>query len=216
LLTLVYAASGPRARFRAATATLRLPSLIFYVSRLIGFCTLLIDVWFSQKLPVPRILSNQVYLQAGFGALFVVLILAWIWTTYVRPPRFGRLNAFNFTRALYTRLLQGDDESLATVAGELARSARSIIAHAPEHFQRGSGDDDQPQPKYKRIQCYANDILLLIAHRKLCRAIVASSPGTAMAFFDELTRQRKYYLRIHQFGVNISLEALLNNDSPLY
>jgi len=216
LLTLVYAASDPQARFRAATATLRLPSLIFYASALIGFCTLSTDVWFSQKLPVPRVLSNQVYWQAALGAFFVTLILAWIWTTYVRPPRFSRLNAFNFARALYTRLLQGDDESLAVVAGELARSARAIIAHAPEQMPRWADDDNEPPPKHSRIQGYARDILLLIAHRKLCRHIVASSPGTAMTFFDEVSRQKKYHLPIHQFGVNISLEALLNKDSALY
>ena len=207
LLTLVYAASDPRARFRAATATLRLPSLIFYASAFIGFCTLFIDVWFSQKLPVPRVLSNQVYWQAAFGALFVSLILAWIWITYVRPPRFNRLNAFNFARALYTRLLQGDDESLAIVAGELARSARSIIAHAPERTPRWARDANEPKSKYTRIQRYAHDILLLLAHRKLCRQIVALSPGTAMAFFDEVSRQSKYHLPINQFAVNISLEV---------
>ena len=147
LLTLVYAASEPRARFRAATATLRLPSLIFYASAFIGFWTLFADVWFSQKLPVPRILSNEVYWQAAFGALFVALILAWIWITYVRPPRFSRLNAFNFVQALYALLLQGDDESLAVVAGELARSARGIVAHALERTRQQAGDDNEPKPK---------------------------------------------------------------------
>src|SRR5262249_30289935 len=158
-----YAASDPRARFRAATAILRLPTLIFYASAAIGFCTLLIDVWFSQRMPVPRALSNQVYWQAAFGAMFVSLILAWIWTTYVRPPRFSRLNAANFGRALYTRLLQGDDESLAVVAGELARSARTIVAHAPESMRQKARQSGDP------TEGYAHDILLLIAHRKLCR-----------------------------------------------
>jgi hypothetical protein len=216
LLTLVYAASEPRARFRAATAILRLPSLIFYASAFIGFCTLFADVWFSQKLPVPRVLSNAVYWQAAFGALFVVLILAWIWITYIRPPRFSRLNAFNFVQALYTLLLEGDDESLTVVAGELARSARGIIAHAPERTRQQAGDGNEPKPKDTVMQGYARDVLLLIAHRKMCRHIVASSPGTAMAFFDEVSRQRKHGLPIHQFGVNISLEALLNKDSALY
>jgi hypothetical protein len=216
LITLVYAASDPRAQFRAATAAVRLPSLIFYASAFIGFCTLFSDVWFSQKLPVPRVLSNQVYWQAAFGALFVALILAWIWITCVRPPRFGRLNAFNFVRALYTLLLHGDEESLAVVAGELGRSARGIIAYAPEQTRQQARDGDEPQPKDTRMNGYARDVLLLMAHRKMCRHIVASSPGTAMAFFDEVSRQRKYSLPIHQFGVNISLEALLNKDSALY
>ena len=59
---------------------------------------------------------------------------------------------------------------------------------------------------------YARDILLLIGMRKFCRHIVASAPGTAMAFFIEMTKQKKYHIPIGQFASNISTEAILNKD----
>ena len=66
------------------------------------------------------------------------------------------------------------------------------------------------------VSAYANDILLLIADKRLCRAIVSSSPGTALSFFQEIGDTKKYGVRIETFSQNIFYEALVNKDSFLY
>ncbi len=213
LLVLVYTVSDSRSRYRVSIAPIRLGILIFCSSATIGLGTLITDVWFSQEWKLPFILSNQYYWQVVFGASFVLLVLIWIWYAFVSPPKFGRLNAYNFTRALYRNLLQGDDRDLPIVAGELARSASRIIHYAGQRSRRHQRGD---AAKYTKTARYAQDILLLIANRKFCRHIIASSPGTAMAFFQAMSDQHKYRLPIGQFAANISTEALVNKESILY
>jgi hypothetical protein len=58
--------------------------------------------------------------------------------------------------------------------------------------------------------------MYLIADRKLCRTVVASAPGTAIRFFDSITKLKKYGLPLNQFSANIFTEALLNKDSIYY
>ena len=56
----------------------------------------------------------------------------------------------------------------------------------------------------------------MIGNRKLCRHIIASSPVTAIEFFEAMTINKKYELPIGQFAKNISAEAIINKDSILY
>src|SRR5690606_13405504 len=63
---------------------------------------------------------------------------------------------------------------------------------------------------------YANDLLLLIADKRLCRAIVESSPATALAVFQAMAETKKYGIQVETFANNIVNEALANNDSFLY
>jgi len=57
---------------------------------------------------------------------------------------------------------------------------------------------------------------MLIGNRKLCRYIVNTSPGTAIALFSAMEKQKKYDTPISQFSKNIITEALSNKDSILY
>jgi hypothetical protein len=219
LLILVYTASDVRSRFRVATAPIRLWVLIFWSSAFIGLGTLITDFWFAQQLPLPAFLANQVYWQLFFGALFLSLILTWIWYAFVRPPVFGRWTARNYARALYSRLLQGAESDLPIIASELAASAQAIIRYSRQLAYRPIDEHNPPEPnrvKHTVAADYAHDILLLIANRKFCRHIVESAPATAMAFFGAMTQHAKYRVPIGQFAANISTEALMNKDSILY
>jgi hypothetical protein len=62
----------------------------------------------------------------------------------------------------------------------------------------------------------ANGLLQLIADKRLCRAIVAESPRTALALFQAIANTRKYGIEIESFARNIFHEALDNKDSFLY
>ena len=70
---------------------------------------------------------------------------------------------------------------MGVVADELRRTAEAIVFYATDiHFS--SPFLPNPAKNAKRppkIAAYANDLLLLIADKQFCRAIVQSSPGTA-------------------------------------
>lgn len=100
----------------------------------------------------------------------------------------------------------------------MCRSAKPLIEHS-RFVQSQTLHEEKKHKESKRkadIQDYAHDILLLIGNRKLCRQIVASSPVTAQAFFEEMVSARKYRIPIGQFVRNISSEAIAQKGSFLY
>ncbi len=210
LLALIYTVSEVRYRFRVQAAAWNLYRFTFWLAGLIGVGTLVIDVWFAQGYLLPSFLSARVVWQAAFGFLYLILVLVWLWAVFVKPTAFDRFNRVNYARTLYFYLLQGAESDLPIIAAELARSASSIIKYASESYPRG------PASRMDVTASVANDILLLIATRKFCRHIVASAPGTAIAFFNAMSKQKKYHVPIGQFASNITTEALLNKDSILY
>jgi hypothetical protein len=209
LLIVAYTLSDVRYRFRVAVTAIPLIELTFVLSGLVGVTTLLTSVWFAEGWPLPTFLAHQPITQGTLGVLFLALALTWIWVAFIRPPKFGRRNCGKFAQALYARLLQGVDSELPAIASELIRSARSIV-----HFTAGAAGASRA--KNNIASSVAHDVLLLIGMRKFCRHIVANSPGTAMAFFTEISNQKKYHAPIRQFAWNISIEALTNKDSILY
>jgi hypothetical protein len=211
ILVLIFTVSDVRYRFRARTAPISLQLLTFGLSAFIGLAAIGTDLWFTNRYPLPSFLASHALWQFAFGIMFLAIVLAWLWYSFVRPPIFGKTNAFNFTRAVYGYLLQGNENDLPTIATELTRSARSIVRNARERSLH-----DEPAPRDSKTGRFANDLLLIIAIRKFCRHIVASSPSTAIAFFQAMSEQKKYRIGIGQFACNISTEAILNKDSILY
>jgi hypothetical protein len=213
LLMVAYTLSDARYRFRLAVAPIPLIKLTFILSGFIGVTTLLTSIWFVEQWPVPSFFTSQAITQGVLGLLFFALALIWIWLAFIRPPKFGRRNCKKFAQELYWRLLQGVDSELPTIASELGRSAESIVHWAPEVVR---GRARSANARIAEPSNFAHDILLLIGMRKFCRHIIASAPGTAMTFFNEMSKQKKYHIPIGQFASNISIEALLNKDSILY
>jgi hypothetical protein len=217
LLVLIYTMSEVQYRFRVATAPLPLWRITYWLSAFIGFGTLITDLWFAERFPTPSFLASRHLWQAAFGLLFFVQVMIWIWYAFVRPPVFGRRNSIRFIRVLYRYILQGSERDVPIIASELVRSAQSIIKHAPviPYIQRQEPRQKSLSRAMVTAEC-AHETLLLIANRKFCRHVIASSPITAMAFFDAMTEQEKYHISIGRFAANLSTEALINKDSMLY
>jgi hypothetical protein len=209
----VYTLSDARYRFRVAVAPIPLFPLTYALSGLVGFGTLLTSIWFAEHWLIPNSISSAAMWQVTFALIFLVLALTWIWYAFIRPPLFSKRNSRKFARALYDKLLQGAESDLPIIADELSRSASSIIRLSAQTFPRPPG---APRPRLSRAAAYANDIMLMVGNRKLCRHIISSSPRTAMAFFQAMIDTEKYYLPMGQFAVNLSTEALINKDSILY
>ena len=219
LLAVVYTITDFRYKFRIAVTPGYLYVSTFILIAIIGLQTLLTEVWIAESWWVPKTawITHHTW-QGIFGLLFLGTFLTWIYYAFIRPPVFSRRNARRFAQELYRIILRGNNNELKVIANELARSAEPLIRYS-RLVSRRLGSQDEPQKLIKKkpgAEDYAYDILLLIANRKLCRQIVAASPVTAQAFFEEMTDQNKFDVPIGQFARNISSEAVIQTESFLY
>jgi hypothetical protein len=215
LIVVAWTIADVRYRFRVRTAPIPLQSITFAVVAVVGFLTLVTDLWRAQQWLVPQgnILTPAGW-QAILGGVFFLTFLAWAWFAFIRPPTYGKMNAERYARTVYGVILKGSPSELVVIADEFAFSARALIRYAPERADiEGENEELNKKPK---VIGYANDLLLLIADKRFCRAIVASSPVTALVVFQEITEAKKYRVQVGTFARNILNEALMNKDSFLF
>lgn len=220
LMVLAWTIADVRYRFRVRTAPLPLMSITFSVVATVGVLALLTDLWRAERWLVPKgnLLTPATW-QAILGGLFLVTFLTWAWFAFIRPAGYGRYNAKRFALTLYRFILKGSPAELAVIADELGYSASALVRRATDRGIRknyGIQLEDEKTHKPTKVEAYANDILLLIADKRLCRVIVESSPGTALAVFRAVAETKKYGVQIETFGRNIVDAAIKNTDSFLY
>lgn len=219
LMVLAWTTADVRYRFRVRSAPIPLQGITFSVVAAVGVLTLLTDLWRAEQWLVPKgKLLTPASWQAILGGLFLLTFLIWTWFAFIRPPIYSRHNAERFARTLYRFILKGSPAELAVIADELAYSAQALVYHATDwgrlkYYRLEQEDEKKDLPK---VEEYANDLLLLIADKRLCRAIVESSPGTALAVFQTMADMKKYGIQVEVFAKNIVSEALANKDSFLY
>ncbi|UXR65924.1 hypothetical protein EZJ49_06650 [Bdellovibrio bacteriovorus] len=214
LMVLAWTIADVRYRFRIRTAPLPLQGITFFGMTALGVLALATDLWRAQEWFVPVGPLNPTIWQALMGVLFLLTFLLWAWFAFIKPPVYGRLNSQRFARVLYRAILNGSQEELAVVADELTHSVDKLIHFGREERERYP--NSPAPPKLKKVEEFANAILLLIADARFCRAIVAYSPRTALAIFEDVAKTKKYRLPIETFAKNIVLEAIGNKDSFLY
>jgi len=220
LMVLAWTIADVRYRFRVRTAPIPLQGITFAVVAGVGVLTLLTDLWRAEQWLVPQgDLLTPASWQALLGGLFLLTFLTWTWFAFIRPPTYGRYNAERFAQTLYRFILKGSPTELAVIADELALSARSLVRHATDRgrFKNfGYQREEERKRVPPKVEAYANDLLLLIADKRLCRAMVESSPGTALAIFRAIGETTKYGVQVETFGKNIVSEAIANKDSFLF
>lgn len=216
LMVLAWTIADMRYRFRVRTTPLPLQGVTFAVLAAVGVLTLLTDLWRAEQWLVPRgnLLTPSEW-QAFLGGLFLLTFLTWAWFAFIRPPFYGKWNAERYAQTLYRVILKGSPSELSVIADEFAYSAKSLIRYATagRGLKNYSEKSSKEPPK---VTAYADEILLLIADKRFCRAIVESSPGTALAVFHEIGEAKKYGVKVEIFAKNIVNEALANKDSFLF
>lgn len=220
LLVLAWTTADARYQFRIETAPLPLQHIAFVNVTLVGFLSLLTDLWRAQGWLVPAggPLTPAIW-QGLLGLTFLLTFLGWAWFAFIRPQRFGPLNAERYVRAVYRAILRGSAEELAVISDEIARSATGLIKYAPSTHSRirtSRNSSRGEAPPLRKVEGYANDFLLLIADRRFCRVAVAKGPVLALALFQEIALLKKYDVAIGTFTRNIVGEALANTDSFLF
>lgn len=219
LMVLAWTIADVRYRFRIRIAPIPLQGLTFSVVAAVGVLTLLTDLWRAEQWLVPKgnILTPASW-QAVLGGLILLTFLTWTWFAFISPPIYGRHNIERFAQTLYRFILNGSPAELAVIADELAYSARALVHHATDRGRQKTNQFEREHEKKDppRVEEYANDLLLLIADKRLCRAIVESSPRTALAVFQAMADLKKHGIQVEIFAKNIVNEALANKDSFLY
>jgi hypothetical protein len=219
LLAIVYTVTDIRYKFRLAVAPVPLFHPTYYLIGLIGFGTLVTDIWFAEGWLMPDFLIDQSIWQGVFGAIFLLVAMMWIYYAFIHPPKFCKKNCRRFAHELYRKILKGSDSELPIIADELARSAKPIVElskQVPSRWRNDTVGKEEGKKRKPNVGDYAYDVLLLVGNRKLCRHIITSSPVTAIAFFEAMIANNKYNIPIGQFAKNISTEAIINKDSILY
>ena len=219
LLAVLYTITDVRYKFRIAITPGSLYATTFGLIAAIGLQSLLTEVWIAEGWWIPKTVGlTRSTWQGIFGLLFLGTFLTWMYYAFIRPPVFGRRNARRFAQELYRYILRGNDDELKVIANELARSAEPLIRYTKLYLPHSNNNEESKKHVKKKgtVEDYAHDILLLIANRKFCQQIVAASPVTAQAFFEEMTNANKYHIPIGQFARNISSEAVAQKGSFLY
>ena len=220
LLVLAWTIADVRYRFRVRTAPIPLQGITFSVVAAVGVLTLMTDLWRAEGWLVPRgYLLTPASWQALLGGVFLVTFLTWAWFAFIRPPPYSKRNTERFAQTLYHFILKGSPTELAVIADELARSAKSLVGYATDRGEvknDWSAREGKTKRTFSKVEAYANDLLLLIADKRFCRAIVESSPGTALAIFHEMGEMKKYGIQVETFAKNMVNEALVNKDSFIF
>ena len=214
LLALAFNASDPLYRFRVEVAPFPLRRTAFVLSALVGSFTLLNDIWFIERWPALPWGVRRATIQALLASPFLIVILAWLWFAFLRRPVFDRWNYKRFHGAILWRMIRGSTAELTAIAGEIGFVAESLVAHSGLSLTaKRRATEGKAAPG---IAIYAHDTLLLLGHRKFCRVVVASSSDTAVALMWAAALKEKYQIPLGRFVQNITAEAILNPDSPLY
>lgn len=218
LLVITYTLVDVRYRFRLAIAPSPLYRRTFGVIGFIGAATLLSEVWLAQGWWLPKTAYLTRFIWQGYlGLLFLATFMTWVWYAYIRPPIYNRRNCRPYAQALLGYIVRGSDSELAVIADELRRSARALVNFASDLPSRYfDPKEHNNRPQISPVEGLANDVLQLIANRKLCRHIVGASPATAIEFFEAAAAAKKYRLALGTFAKNLTAEAVRNPDSLLY
>ena len=213
LMILAWTIADVRYRFRIATAPLPLEKIAFSIVSMIGILTLLTDLWRAEEWLVPQgnLLTPSGW-QAILGGLFLLTFLIWSWFAFIYPAVYGKWNSKRYMQALGRAILKGSHSDLSIIADELTSSIKSIISNATDANPSSSSTRQRSS-----VNVHAEEILLLIADKKFCKAIIDASPGTALAAFQTIKDTRNFHINnIKIFAKNIVTEALSNKDSLLY
>ncbi len=217
-MVLAWTLADVRYKFRIDVAPLPLKKITFWVVTFTGIATLATDLWRAEGWLVPagEFITPAIW-QAVVGLVFLLTFLVWAWYAFISPPIYGARNCHSYARALYRAILSGAETELNVITDELGYSVSTIISFATEYSRLPPDapvvDPEANSPFVARL---ANEILMLMGDKRFCRSMVRHSTRTALIFFSEIEKQKKYRLRIQSFSQNFSSEAVNYRDSFLY
>jgi hypothetical protein len=185
LLTIVYTVADARYRFRLAIAptTFHLFVETFFLICAIGIGTLLTDLWLRERWLVPLSWVAIAIWRASLATIFLGLAVTWIYYAFLWPPVYSRNNYRRYYRTLYTLVVRGLDEDLATLSVELSRSAKALIEYSREDDPR-----DQLPPAFLPLKRLRRNINIIFHLGHLLAMYLQPQLKTRTQFYTTRTR----------------------------
>ncbi|HBO4791261.1 TPA: hypothetical protein L4V14_005804 [Pseudomonas aeruginosa] len=206
LMVLAWTTADVRYKFRIQVAPVPLQTITFYAVAIIGLLALLTDLWRANGWLVPQgQLFTLASWQAFLGGVFLTTFLAWSFFAFIRPPKFNWYNGSRFANSLFNFVARGVSAELSIISDEISRSIKPIVKYAA-----GNGKN------LRSAKTAAQDILSIIADKRMCQAIVESSPITAWALYNEIRTSKKYQTPAGVLSRNITVQAISFKESFIY
>lgn len=208
LTLVVWTIADLRYKLRIETAALPVRIVSIVITIVVGVLALMSDHWRASQSRVPAggWLTPESW-QLILGGGFFLILAAWLWVAFFRPPRFNERNASRFSRCVERQILRGSPTALAVLGDELSRSVSRIVKHLPVTL---------PNEKITKIQAHASCLLMAMGSPKFCRAMVEGSPRLIINLFNAVSNQRKYSKEIDIISKNLVTAAIENRNSFLY
>ncbi|MCR1553228.1 MAG: hypothetical protein NQ098_14135 [Enterobacter cloacae] len=214
LMVLAWTIADFRYRFRIKTAPIPLEKITFWVVLVVGFMTILTDLWRANSLPVIRgNLISPAGWQASLAGVFFITFIGWVWFAFIKPSKYGKLTSKRYIAVVYQCILRGSKTELAILADELARSSKKLVFYATDF--KGEVTDEHLE-NLPDVEAIANDMLSLISDKRFCKTVIESSQNLALILFTEVERSNKYGILLGVFSKNLLIEAIKYEDSFLY
>lgn len=211
LMVLAWTTTDVRYRFRIDCAPIPLKGITFGVVVIVGMLTLLTDLWRAEQWLVPtNIPLTTGEWQAIMGGALLLTFLVWAGFAFLFPAIYSKYNSEKFYYNLYIYIMNGSPNELAIIATEISNSIKNIIHYAENTNNRQNSENKQT------TSILADKILLLIAERGFCQAIINHSQETALIIFQEIHATKKYKIPIGLFINNFVCESIENKKSFLY
>lgn len=213
LLSIIYTVTDFRYKFRIAVAPYDLKWITFQLIGLIGIGTLVSELWVAQSWPTLKGNLSQAVWQSIFAFIFLIIVSRWMKFAFMSPPVFDKNNYKRFSDELYKIVSKGEEEQLKIVVDELRRSLNNLINECNNPKLKNDGANTPN----KDISLYAQDMILLLANKKVCRVIAKDSPKTAIEFFVSLSKHNSLHSSAFEtLSRNLSSAFLMDTDSLIY
>jgi len=206
ILVVIYSSlSDIRTKFRLSIIPIPFLKLILGISIILGLLTITGEIFLYQKAPwAEPLLAIFTFIPPYF----------WKYYAYLFPPKFSKSNYKRFFYNLHHTIINGNSSEKSIIANEIERSTKEIIRlRVPRKQKRKPKAHQKPQ---KECHDSANEILSLIGNRPFTDCIMRSTPITAIALFEEISRQNQALASAEIFARNIVASAILNKSSLLY
>ena len=181
---------------------------LFVAVAVLGILVLISDFVIAQNYPIPCTPCVQHFWQLMLASCFLIIMLWWLCSSFIFPPRFNRRNCRKFENELVIALEYGRDDVIEGVIDFLARSIKDIVENAPVTIDKGK--------KLSDIQESALNVLHLMDNDYFCKVVVKYHPGVVVELFREIIRQRKHHLGLNTFAGNFITQALQEENSFVY
>ncbi|HHA2898915.1 TPA: hypothetical protein ACOFC4_004575 [Stenotrophomonas maltophilia] len=217
LIVVAWTIADFRFKFRIATAPIPVARISSVVVMSVSALALLTDLWRAEGWLVPSggPLTASSW-QFVLAALFLLSFFLWGWYAVISPPALTSRTGKKIEHQLFETISNGSPHELAVVADEVRRYAKTLAEEATNYDDAYFAATREKRRKLTPLESSANHIYGILSDRRMCKAIVKSSPGAAVDLFEAVRSTWRHHVPIGTFGRYLVEEGIADRDSVFY